>query len=304
MAQRSELVVASGAALGAEVRCGDLRRLDTAGIALVRRASVEHLVLLFRNQSLTDPDLIAFGRRLGELEISDPLPSPLANEGHVTQGAGDQRYPEVTIVSNVIENGVAIGGLGDGEVIWHTDMSSRAAPPDHTILYALEAAASGGETAFLNMYAAYDALAPEFKKRAGRLMLKHDATIDAAGYERRKFRDSAHLDVTVSPGTVHPLVRTHPETGRNCLYLGRRSKAYLVGLGIDESEALLDLLWAHTTQDRFTWSHRWRQGDVLMWDNRCTMHHRTPFAAAERRTLHRVVVRGTRPFLSPAVSPE
>ena len=303
MAQRPELTVPSGAALGAEVRCGDVRRLDDAAIAVVRQAWLDHLVVLFRDQTLSDSELVAFGQRFGELEISDPLPSPMANEGRARQGRGDDRYPEVTVVSNVIEDGVAIGGLGDGEVVWHTDMSSRAAPPNQTILYGIEVAANGGETAFLNMYAAYDAMPAELKARAGKLLMKHDATTDAAGYERSKFRDSAHLDVAASPGTVHRLVRTHPETGRNCLYLGRRSKAYLVGLSIDESEALLDRLWAHAAQPRFAWSHRWRQGDVLMWDNRCTMHHRTPFGARERRTLHRVVVKGTPPVLAPAGMP-
>jgi len=304
MAQRRELIAASGAALGAEVRCGDVRTLDDAGIALVRQAWLDHLVVLIRDQVLSDADLIAFGRRFGDLQISDPLPSPLANEGRVRQGKGNERFPEVTVVSNVVEGGVAIGGLGDGEVIWHTDMSSRESPPNQTILYAIEVASSGGETAFLNMYAAYDALPPDLKGTVGKLALKHDATIDAAGYARRKFQGSAHLDVTASPGMAHPLVRTHPETGRNCLYLGRRSRAYLVGLGIAESEALLDRIWAHATQPQFTWSHRWRQGDLLMWDNRCTMHYRTPFGANERRTLHRVVVKGSKPFFFAAGQPQ
>ena len=304
MAQRRELIVASGAALGAEVRCGDVRRLDDAGIARVRQAWLDHLVVLIRDQTLSDADLVGFGRRFGDLQISDPLPSPLANEGRVQQGRGDERFPEVTVVSNVVEGGVAIGGLGDGEVIWHTDMSSREAPPNQTILYAIEVASSGGETAFLNMYAAYDALPPDLKATVGKLALKHDATIDAAGYARRKFQGSAHLDVAASPGTAHPLVRTHPETGRNCLYLGRRSRAYLVGLDIAESEVLLDRIWAHATQPQFTWSHRWRQGDLLMWDNRCTMHYRTPFGASERRTLHRVVVKGSKPFFAAAGQPQ
>jgi taurine dioxygenase len=303
MAQRRELIIPSGAALGAEVRCSDLRTLDDEGIASVRRAWLDHLVVLIRGQALSDADLVAFGGRFGDLQISDPLPSPLANEGRVAQGRGNERFPEVTVVSNVVENGVAIGGLGDGEVIWHTDMSSREAPPNQTILYAIEVASDGGETAFLNMYAAYEALPPDLKGKAGELMLKHDATIDAAGYARRKFQDSAHLDVTASPGMPHPLVRTHPETRRNCLYLGRRSRAYLVGLGIDESEALLDRIWAHAAQPQFTWSHRWRQGDVLMWDNRCTMHYRTPFGANERRTLHRVVVKGSKPFFALSEAP-
>jgi taurine dioxygenase len=303
MAQRRELIVPSGAGLGAEVRCGDVRALDDPGIASVRQAWLDHLVVLIRDQVLSDAELVAFGRRFGELEISDPLPSPLANEGRVAQGRGDERFPEMTVVSNVVEMGVAIGGLGDGEVIWHTDMSSRAAPPNQTILYGIEVASNGGETAFLNMYAAYDALPHDLKARAGELTLKHDATTDAAGYARKKLRDRVHHDVSASPGTVHPLVRTHPETGRNCLYLGRRSRAHLAGLGIAESEALLDRIWAHATQPQFTWSHRWRQSDVLMWDNRCTMHYRTPFDVTERRTLHRVVVKGSRPFFAAGDAP-
>ena len=95
---------------------------------------------------------------------------------------------------------------------------------------------------------------------------------------------------------IHPLVRTHPETGSNCLYLGRRAKSYLVGMEVAQSEALLDRLWAHATQDRFTWHHRWQAGDVLMWDNRVTMHRRNAFDAQARRLLHLVVVKGTEPY--------
>ena len=135
--------------------------LDDAGIALLRAAWLDHLVVLIRSQTLSDAELVAFGRRFGELQISDPLPSPLANEGQAMQGGSDARFPEVTVVSNVVEDGVAIGGLGDGEVIWHTDMSSRETPPNQTILHALEVASSGGDTVFLNMYAAYEALPPE-----------------------------------------------------------------------------------------------------------------------------------------------
>jgi taurine dioxygenase len=125
------------------------------------------------------------------------------------------------------------------------------------------------------------------------LSLKHDATTDAAGYPRKGY-DHA-LDLTRSAGAVHPLVRTHPETARDCLYLGRRSRAYLVGMPVAQSEALLDRLWSHATDLRFTWHHRWQAGDVLMWDNRATMHRRNAFDAQARRLLHRVVVQGTAP---------
>jgi len=290
------------AALGAEVRCGDLRTADDGQVAEIREAWLTHLVVLFRGQHFTDADLVAFGRRFGAFQYSNPLPSPLANEGKVRQGVGDERYPEVTVVSNVVENGVALGGLGDGELVWHTDMSSYEAPPEQTILHAVEVPAAGGRTGFNNMYLACDTLPADLRERVDGLTLKHDATIDAAGYVRKRFAD-APGDIRVSPGAVHPLVRTHPETSRNCLFLGRHSKAYIVGLPVEESEALLDRLWAHATQPQFAWHHDWLPGDVLMWDNRCVMHRRDPFDPRARRVLHRVVIKGSRPFRTPGALP-
>ena len=198
---------------------------------------------MIRGQQLSDADLVAFGRRFGDCQISHPLPSPLANEGKVKQGGRDERHPEITVVSNVVEDGVARGGLGDGELMWHSDMSSYEAPPNQTILYSIEVPSGIGRTGFNNMYLALDALPPALRARVDGLMLKHDATIDAAGYVRERFKDAA-ADVRVSPGAVHPLVRTHPETGRNCLFLGRRSKAYVAGMTVAESDALLDALWS------------------------------------------------------------
>jgi taurine dioxygenase len=289
------------AALGAQVRCGDVRTASDAAMAQLRHASLDHLVLLIRNQTLSDAELSAFGQRFGELQLSNPLPSPLANEGRAVQGGRNERHPEVTVVSNVVESGVALGGLGDGELVWHSDMSSFAAPPNQTILHALEVPASGGRTGFVNLYRAYETLPAVLKSRVRDLQLKHDATIDAAGYVRKQFAKGADLDLRAAPGSVHPLVRTHPETRRDCLYLGRRARAHVVGMAQAASEALLDALWAHATQAQFIWRHDWRAGDVLIWDNRCTMHHREPFDSTARRHLHRVVVKGSVPVLAAVV---
>ena len=291
-------IIPTKAALGAEVRCGDVRKLDETGIKAVRQAWLDHLVIVIRGQQLSDADLVAFGRHFGDCQISNPLPSPVANEGKAKQAPRDERQPEITIVSNVIENGVAQGGLGDGELVWHSDMSSFEAPPNQTILYSVEVPSGIGKTGFNNMYAALDALPAALRSRIDGLMLKHDATIDAAGYLRKNFQ-GAPEDIRVSPGAVHPLVRTHPETGRHCLFLGRRSKSYIAGMSVEESEALLDELWRHATQARFEWHHDWKNGDILMWDNRCVMHRRDPFDAKVRRTLHRVVIKGTKPFRDP-----
>jgi taurine dioxygenase len=288
-------VIPTQAALGAEIRCGDVRHANAETIAHVRQAGLDHLVVLIRRQTLSDAELCAFGRHFGEFQLSNPLPSPLANEGKVAQGGALTHHPEVTIVSNIVENGVAIGGLGDGELVWHTDMSSFAAPPKQTLLHAIEVPAAGGSTGFLNMYLAFDTLPADVKARVRALTLKHDATTDAAGYRRKKFAGASDIDLRSSPGSVHPLVRTHPETGRECLYLGRRVGSYVVGLEIAESEQLLDQLWAHATQPKFAWRHAWLPGDLLMWDNRCVMHHREPFDPAARRYLHRVVIKGSAP---------
>ena len=289
-------VIPMNAALGAEVRCGDLRSVDDETIRAIRRAWLDHLVVVFRDQHFTDADLVRFGSRFGEFQYSNPLPSPLANEGKVKQGGRQEEHPEITVVSNVVENGVAIGGLGDGELVWHSDMSSFEAPPNQTMLYALEVPPRGGRTGFNNMYRAFETLPPQLHERTKNLALKHDATVDAAGYVRRQFAGTAELDIRETPGAVHPLVRTHPETGRACLFLGRRAKSYLAGLALPESETLLDALWAHATQDRFAWFHEWRPGDLVMWDNRCVMHRREPFDPNARRVLHRVVIKGTRPY--------
>ena len=141
--------------------------------AKLRQAWLDNLVIVVRNQEMSDADLVSFGRRFGEFQKSNPLPSPLANEGKVAQGGGDSQFPEVTVVSNIVENGVAQGGLGDGELVWHTDMSSFESPPNQTILHSIEVPASGGNTGFNNMYLAYDTLPAELRKRVEGLSLKH-----------------------------------------------------------------------------------------------------------------------------------
>jgi taurine dioxygenase len=290
-------VIESSASLGAEIRCGDLRYIDDRAIAEIRRAWLDHLVVVVRNQTLTDADLVGFGRQFGEFQYSPPLSNPLVAAGKVARQGGEfPEYPEVTVVSNVVENDVALGGLGDGEVIWHTDMSSFDAPPNQTVLYALEIPPTGGETMFCNMYEALETLPDELRRRIDTLNLKHDAMIDAAGFIRPEYTHLADADPSETPGAIHPLIRTHPETGRDCLYLGRRSNARLIGLPSEEPEALLDELWQHATAQAMIWCHEWRLGDVVMWDNRCVMHRREPFDPAQRRVMHRVVVKGTRPY--------
>jgi taurine dioxygenase len=238
-------------------------------------------VVLVRGQTLSDQELIAFSRRFGDLDRA-----PVQETGRrFVEG-----LPEIYIVSNVTVNGRPIGSLGAGEAVWHTDMSYLDVPPMASMLYALEVPPAGGNTSFCSMYAVYEALPAGLKRRVAGLRIKHDGTYNSGGYLRQGV--VATDDPRTSTGAVHPLVCTHPDTGRRMLYLGRRRNAYLMGLELADSEALLDELWDFVARPDFAWEHAWRVGDLVLWDNRCTMHRRDRFDASARRVMHRTQIKG------------
>ena len=274
-------VVPTGRAVGAEVRGIDLKELGADAFARLMQAWHQHSVVLIRDQRLSDQALIAFSRRLGDLDWA-----PVQETGRrFVEG-----LPEIYIVSNVKVNGEPIGSLGDGEAVWHTDMSYLDVPPKASMLYALEVPPSGGNTSFCTMYGIYEALPKALKDRVAGLKIKHDGTYNSGGYVRQGVTPTD--DPITSPGAVHPLVCTHPDTGRRMLYLGRRRNAYLVGLELSESAALLDELWSFVARPEFAWEHAWRVGDLVLWDNRCTMHRRDAFDPSSRRVMHRTQVKG------------
>jgi taurine dioxygenase len=273
-------VIPTGRGVGAEVRGVDLTNIDDSAFARIVRAWHDHSVLLFRNQRLDDPGLIAFSRRFGDLDWA-----PVQETGRrFVEG-----MPEIYVVSNVVVNGEPIGSLGAGEAVWHTDMSYLDVPPMASTLYALEVPPTGGNTSFCNMYSVYESLPAGLKQDIAELKIKHDGTYNSGGYVRQGVTPSD--DPRSSPGAIHPLVCTHPDTGRRMLYLGRRRNAYLDGLALAESEALLDQLWSYVAKPEFAWEHVWRVGDLVMWDNRCTMHRRDPFESASRRIMHRTQIK-------------
>ena len=273
------------AALGAEIQGIDLARgLDEASVAAIRAAWLAHGVLLFRAQSLADDDLIRFSRHFGDLE------SAPASENR--DKAGGRDLP-VWVISNVVVDGKPIGDLGAGEAEWHTDMSYDAEPPMASLLYALKVPAAGGDTYFANMCAAFEQLPQPLRARIEGRGAKHDSSYTSVGALRRGA--TAPADALSAPGAVHPIVRTHPETGRKALYLGRRRNGYIEGLELADSEALLDTLWAGSTKPEFVWAHQWRAGDLVLWDNRCVIHRRDPFDPAAQRIMHRTQVKGDRP---------
>jgi taurine dioxygenase len=267
--------------VGAEVRGVDLAAVAGREIDAIKQAWYRHDVLVFRNQRLTDDDLLAFSRHFGAL---DPPPN---------QGAGRKSppgYPDVYVVSNVLDGqGEPIGALGDGEALWHTDMSYAAQPPDASMLYSLEIPATGGDTSFCSMKAALARMPPALLDRVRGLDIKHDGTYDSGGYLRKGM--AASSDPRTSVGTPHPIVIRHPVSGDRALYLGRRRNAYVMGLEVAESERLLDEIWSYV--EAAVYVHKWALGDLVLWDNRTTMHRRDAFDAKARRVMHRTQIKGS-----------
>ena len=278
----------TGAALGADIYGVDLSApMDNAVFAKIADAWAQHLVLRFSGQRLDDRRLMEFSARFGEL---DRVPIAAASLDRADSDVAADAREWVAVISSVRKDGKAVGSLGAYELVWHTDMSYNPLPPRASLLYALEVPPDGGNTGFLNMYAAYESLPGDLKRAVDGRSCIHDSSRNSAGELRRGFQRT--LDVRQTPGAVHPLVRRHPVTGRKALVLGRRPGAYVHGLSVEESEALLDAIWEHATDERFAWYQKWRIGDLVLWDNRCVMHRRDAFDESLRRLMHRTQIVG------------
>jgi taurine dioxygenase len=260
----------------AESFCGevagvDLSRLDDAAAATIKSAWLAHKVLVFHEQQLDEDDLVEFARRLGDVEI------------HLRQTRTSGRR-EVMLVSNKKENGQPIGRLGNQELNWHMDQIFMAQPTAGTILYAIEVTPEGGDTWFCDLGAAYVALPPELKARVeGRRGVHSAATAD-----RRVGIQLTEEQKRNAPEVIHPLVRTHPLANEKGLYFSMNHTARIEGMSEEESLPLLDELRAHATQPQFVYAHRWRVGDLVLWDNAATMHRRDPFPDHFSRLMRRV----------------
>jgi taurine dioxygenase len=269
-------------AVGVEIIGVDLRRASEAEFDAIERAWYKHSVILLRGQKLSDDDLLIFSRHFGDLD-----PPPNQERGRISPPG----YPDIYVVSNVLDKkGEPIGALGAGEAVWHTDMSYLDMPPDASMLYALEVPPDGGNTWFCGMQAACEALPADLRRRIECRRIKHDGTYNSGGYVRQGV--AASDDPLHAPGAWHPAILRHPANGRPTLYLGRRRNSFIEDCTCEESNALLEALWVHATQSRFTYEHKWQVGDLLMWDNRSTMHRRDPFDNTARRVMHRTQIKG------------
>lgn len=265
------------AALGLEVLGVDLREpLPPPRIAQLREAWYEGLILLLRGQTLTEEDEVRFAECFG----------PPAKTINVNNTG---KHPAVMLISNIRKDGKPIGALPDGEMQFHTDQCYIEKPAAASMLYAIEVPSVGGNTLFANAYLAYETLPAEIKRR-----IDGRKAINAYDYENASTFRGTRLREGV-PHYSHPVVRTHPATGRKALYVNRLMTIAIEGLPEAESDELLNLLFDHQEQRRFVYEHVWRVGDILMWDNRCTLHARTDFPSAERRLMRRVTILGEKP---------
>ncbi|MFL2934043.1 MAG: TauD/TfdA dioxygenase family protein [Thalassobaculaceae bacterium] len=268
--------------IGAMVLDVDLAKIDEKTFTVISDAFDRYNGLLFREQSLSPEQLVKFSRLFGDLDHAPQM------ENGQTAVAG---IPEIYIVSNILnENKEPIGSLGAGEAVWHTDMSYLPNPPDISMLYALEIPPVGGDTSLCSMAAAFNTLPDKIKTKVAQLSIKHDGTYNSGGLLRKGLR--ADNDPMTCAGQPHPIVCAHPRTKQPVLYLGRRRNAYIVGLEREESEDLLDTLWDYATLPQNSYTHRWQVGDLLMWDNRATMHRRDPFDYSARRLMQRTQIKG------------
>ena len=295
MAKTDIRIVPVGGPLGADAWGVDLENLTDEQFAVLHQAWLDHDgVLRVPGQFVPPETLLAFASRFGELDLAP-----------ITRAGDSERYrpdlPHLVVISNIVENGKAIGGLGSYESKWHTDMSYNEVPPKASVLHAIEIPNEGGDTGYANMYRAYETLPQSTRQRIAGLTCKHDASRNSVGQVRRGFENVYERREDV-PGAVHPIVCTHPETGRKCLYLGRRDLAFIPQLPPADSDALLDELWAHATSDEHNWYQRWRLGDIVIWDNRCTMHRRDALDPSARRLLNRAQVKGERPAAAAAAA--
>ena len=265
----------------AEIQEIQLDRITDSEFELLYAAWLQYGVLRIRNQDLDDEQLQAFSQRFGPLEEAPFGRMPEAEKAKIKN-----RF--VTTLSNIKVDGKPIGGLGNDEATWHSDMTYSETPPPASLLLGIEIPDQGGDTHFADQRAALAALPAVLRQRVESLSVKHNAAHTSVGKLRPGFE--AFEDPRDAPGAIHPMIKTHNETGKPALYLGRREWAYIPGMTVTESDDLLDALWAYVAIKENTWTQHWQPFDLIIWDNRCVMHRRDGFDQNSRRYMRRCQV--------------
>lgn len=276
----------TGAPLGAEVVGLDLSLpLGTADIARLHRAHLDYHVLVFRDQHITPAQQVDFSRHFGALQI------------HVLRNFQLPGQPEVLVISNIQQDGKPVG-LGDAGHFWHSDLSYKETPSLGSMLHAQELPAEGGDTLFANQHAAWDALPDELKREVEGLQAEHWYL---ARYDELRQRNPYRPQLTqaqideVRP-VSHPVVRTHPETGRRALFVSEHFTTRILGVSAQRSRELLDLLFDYGTRAEHVYRHQWQPHDMVFWDNRSLMHLAAGCPDHLRRMLYRTTIEGDVPF--------
>ncbi|MDB4035990.1 TauD/TfdA family dioxygenase [Pseudomonadales bacterium] len=265
----------------AEIQEIQLDRITDSEFERLYAAWLQYGVLRIRNQDLDDEQLQAFSQRFGPLEEAPFGRMPEAEKAKIKN-----RF--VTTLSNIKVDGKPIGGLGNDEATWHSDMTYSETPPPASLLLGIEIPDQGGDTHFADQRAALAALPAALRQRIESLSVKHNAAHTSVGKLRPGFE--AFDDPRDAPGAIHPMIKTHNETGEPALYLGRREWAYIPGMTVEESDDLLDALWTYVAIKEITWTQQWQPFDLIIWDNRCVMHRRDGFDQNSRRYMRRCQV--------------
>lgn len=270
--------------IGCEVKGIDLRDpVDPEAAAAIYQAWLDHAVLVFRDQDLSQEDLVRVTGIFGEF-------APLGRPAHTLPSGFSKILPNIMLISNIRENGETIGALPDGEMMFHHDTIHRDEPHKATLLYSVEVPTWGGDTLFASGTGAYDALDAMMKRK-----LEGKRAVNYYVYNSVKRNDKQAVDATSQ--AVHPVVRTHDETGCKALYVNRLMSVKIEDMPEAESDATLEYLFDHSEKPEFVYTHVWRKGDLIVWDNRCSSHARTDFPSDQRRLLLRTTVKGLgRPY--------
>jgi taurine dioxygenase len=266
--------------IGAEIRGLDLTQpLSEADVAAINKAWLDHIVLLFRGQKLSQEDQLRLTGYFGEV-------GELGRPPKYFPPGFSKLLPKIMMISNIRENGEPIGALPDGEMMFHHDMIHHAKPHNGTLLYSLEIPSWGGDTLFASAYAAYDALDPTLKAKLEGKRARHHYN-----YGSTQRGDGKGTEAFAQ--SVHPIFRTHEDSGRKAIYVNRLMTVGIEGMSDAEAAPILEKLFEISERPEFVYTHKWRVGDVLLWDNRCSTHARTDFPDNERRLMLRTTVAGT-----------